>query len=101
MGSVMDVKGFCDEVYTELSGMKKRMIELRDNALNQGAKNKIIGAYERHLSELVEEIEWKIQILSHSCPYDWKGSDDFEHTVQVKEADRTADAEFSPGYVGG
>lgn len=101
MGSVMDVKGFCDEVYTELSGSKNRLFELRENARNQGAKNQMIASYERHLTELIEEIDWKLEILSHSCPYDWKGSADFEDSVQVNEAEKSPDVEFSPGYLGG
>ncbi len=100
MGSVMNTKGFCDEVYTELSGMKKRIIELRDNARNQGAKDQATGTFERHLNELADEIEWKLQILSHACPYDWKGSEDFERAVQVNAA-KTGDFDFSPGYIGG
>lgn len=98
MGSVMDVKGFCNEVYDELSGMKRRIIELRESACNQNAKNETIGAYERHLGELADEIDWKLQILSHSCPYDWKGSTGFEDTVEVSEP---GEEEFSPRYVGG
>lgn len=104
MGSVMDVKGskgFCDEVFTELSGMKKKIMELRDHSYNQAAKNEVIGIFERHLCELADEIDWKLQILSHSCPFDWKGSAEFENAVQVNAAEKLTDTEFSPGYLGG
>lgn len=103
MGSVKDVKdskGFCDEVFTELSGMKKKLVELREGS--RGSDNDIVRMFERHLAELIDEIDWKFQILAHSCPYDWKGSADFEDQVQVNEADRAPDSDkFSGGYLGG
>jgi hypothetical protein len=104
MGTSKDVKGtknYCDEVYAELAGMKNKIVEMRDNSRSKGGDNEIIVKYERHLSELVDEIDWKLQILSHSCPYDWEGSAEFENPVQVNEAAKSTDVEFSGGYVGG
>lgn len=104
MAHSVDVKktgGFCDEVFVELAGMKKKMTELRDYAHSKGADNDVIGMYERHLAELIDEIDWKIQILAHSCPHDWKGSEEFENDVQVDVSEKSRDREFSPGYVGG
>lgn len=104
MATVLDVKGskaFCDAVYGELSGMKKKIMELRERSAQEGREKEIIGMFERHLGELADEIDWKIQILAHSCPYEWEGSSDFENDVQVDSNEKSADAEFSPGYVGG
>jgi hypothetical protein len=104
MATVLDVKGtksFCDDVYTELAGMKGKLVEMRDRSRKQGTDNEIVGMFERHLSELVDEIDWKIQILAHSCSYDWKGSDAYNNDVRVDEADKLHDQNFSPGYLGG
>lgn len=108
MGTVIDAKGsnlFCDEVYTELAGMKKRIIEMRDKfSRSKGEDKKMFGIYEQHeqhLSQLVADIDWKLQILSHSCSYGWKGSDDYEGNVQVDEAMTPQNTDFSPGYLGG
>lgn len=105
MAQVMDVKGsknFCDEAYTELIGIKEKMIRLRDRSGSEGSDKPIVGMFERHLAELVEAIDWKLQILAHSCPYDWNGSASFENDVQVDEADKAPDSDrFSSGYLGG
>jgi hypothetical protein len=98
---VKDSKALCDAVYQELSGMKKKILELRARSAGENREKAIIGMFERHLGELADEIDWKIQILSHSCPYDWEGSSDFENDVQVDSTEKSGDAEFSPGYVGG
>jgi hypothetical protein len=99
----MDVKktrGFCDEVYNGLTEMKKKASALRDHVHEMGADNDVVQTYERHLGELIDAINWKIQILAHSCPHDWKGSEDFESDVQV-DASQERDKLFSPGYTGG
>ncbi len=105
MASVLNVKeskGFCDEVYKELTDMKERIIKLQNQAAAEGPGKDIEGGlFSRHLSELADQIDWKLQILAHSCSVDWKGSTDFEETAQVDVAVKSKDIEFSPGYVGG
>lgn len=105
MGTVKDTKkNLCDDVYTEFSGMKERLVAMRDDfARVYGTDTKIYGLFERHLNELVDQIDWKLQILSHACPYDWKGSganEYEENTVSVGPAERMT-TDFSGGYLGG
>jgi hypothetical protein len=99
----INVKGFCDAAYTELSGMKKKILDMRDDlAHTYGAETKVFGMYERHLRELADQIEWKLQILSHACPFDWKGSVEYaENIVSVGPAEKAPEIEFSGGYLGG
>jgi hypothetical protein len=104
MATVKDInKDFCDDVFTELSGMKKRIMDMRDNlARIFGAEGDLFGKYERHLCELADQIEWKLQILSHACPYDWKGSAEYaENIVSVGPAEKAPETDFSGGYLGG
>ncbi len=105
MAAVKDIKkGVCDNVFSGLSDVKKRIEVLRDDlARTYKAEDKLSGLYERHLGELVEQIDWKLQILSHACPYDWKGSADVEYednTVSVGPADISM-PNFAGGYLGG
>lgn len=95
-------KGICDETFVELNMVKDRIVALRGSLVRDYAgEEKVLGVYERHLSELIEQIDWKIQIMSHSCAYDWKGSNEYdENTVSVGPAEKTAE-DFSPGYLGG
>ncbi len=100
--NVKESKGFCDEVYTQLVEMKEKIIELKDRSVAKSPGKDIEGGmFVRHLSELADQIEWKLQILSHSCPVDWKGSADYAETAQVNAIEKSGDIDFSPGYVGG
>ena len=103
MASVMNVKenkGFCDEVFTELTDMKERLLRLKDGSAAGMVMRDIDGGkFGRHLAELAEQIDWKLQILAHSCSFDWTGSVDYEG-AEV-EAAKIKDEEFSPGYIGG
>ncbi len=105
MASVMNMKeskGFCDEVYTQLADMKERITKLMDRSAAKSLGTDIDGGmFRRHLCELADQIDWKLQILSHSCPVDWKGSVDYEETAQVSTREKSEDLEFSPGYIGG
>src|SRR5512143_472664 len=86
----INIKGFCDVAYTELSGMKKRILDMRDDlARTYGVETNVFGMYERHLRELADQIEWKLQILSHACPFDWKGSTEYnDNIVSVGPAEK-------------
>src|SRR5512145_3046160 len=105
MASVMNMKeskGFCDKAYAELTGMKKKLLELQGMSSAKSPGDDLGGGlFRRHLSELAEQIDWKLQILAHSCPINWEVSADFEETAQVSEKEKSEDLEFSPGYIGG
>lgn len=104
MATMKDIKkGYCDEVYTGLSEMKERIVALRNNLVpTYGKESDAFKMFERHLSELTDQIDWKLQILSHACPYDWKGSGEYnENTVSVGPTDNAPIADFSGGYLGG
>jgi hypothetical protein len=108
MGSVREIKkttvtSFCDEVYTELAGMRMKIITMsEDLSAAYGDDSLPLNMFKRHLSELSDQIEWKLQILSHVCPYDWKGSkEEVESTVSVRQTETIAGPDFSGGYLGG
>ena len=103
MGSVKDMsKSYCDDVYMGLSSAKKVIVEMRDNlSRTYGTESEMYKKYARHLCELVDQIDWKLQILSHACPYDWKGSSEYEEGASVGPTGTPTMPEFSGGYVGG
>jgi hypothetical protein len=99
--NVKESKGFCDEVYTQPADMKEKIIELKGRSVAASPGKDIEGGmFGRHLSELADQIDWKLQILSHSCPVDWKGSADYEETAQVNTIEKSGDIESSVGDVG-
>lgn len=97
------VKGYCDTVYMDLAGMRKKLLDMRDNLeRTYGANTEIFAKYDRHLCELADQIEWKLQILAKACPFDWKGSEEgVESIVSVGQSEEIKESEFSGGYVGG
>jgi hypothetical protein len=105
MATVKEINGkiFCDTVYTELSGMKKRIDGMREDlARTYGEKTELLEKFDRHLGELAGQIEWKLEILSHACPYDWNGSVEFaENVVSVPRFETAIGPDFSGGYLGG
>jgi hypothetical protein len=106
MASVLNMKeskSFCDEVYTQLTNMKEKVIELKTRSSVGGPVTDIDGGkFVRHLTELADMIDWKLQILSHSCAFDWRGASGYETDAQVNGMGRAPDSDtFSGGYVGG
>ncbi len=100
--NVMESKGYCDEVYAELTEMKKKLIALKNRSVAKSPGVDIEGGmFGRQLGELADQIDWRLQILAHSCTVDWKGAGEFEETAQVDARVVSVDTEFSPGYVGG
>ena len=98
-------KNICDEAYFGLADVRDRIVALRDHLTRDYAGEvQMLAVYERHLSELADQIDWKLQIMSHSCSYDWKGSEGYDehgdNIVSVGQAEKTEE-DFSPGYLGG
>ncbi len=105
MATVTDVKvkDYCDTVYNDLTGMKMRIDEMIGSLeRTYGADSEVYGIHSRHLCELAEFIEWKLQILTKVCPFDWKGMNKgVESTVSVASPEKITGPDFSGGYVGG
>ncbi len=103
MASVLNMKeteGFCNDVYTQLSDIKEKIIALEKRSSAGGMLGDIDGGkFARQLAELAEQIDWRLQILSHSCSHNWTGSADYEG-AEV-DAASVKDVNFSPGYLGG
>jgi hypothetical protein len=68
----VDIKGYCDSLYGELSDMKNRLIGLRGRIEGMEGKNRsVLDPHVRHLDELIQSIDWKLEIFAKSCPVDW------------------------------
>jgi hypothetical protein len=100
---MIDVKGYCDKLYTELGGMKKRIDALREElAATEGKDSELFRTHDRHLMDVGEYVDWKLHILEKACPFDWKGEDEgVETVVSVRPAETVTGPDFSGGYVGG
>lgn len=99
-------KVYFDELYNVLEGMKMKLNLLRaELAKTYGKESKMFLAHDRHLLEMAEYIDWKIQVLEKGTAFDWKtakGKDqEIESDVSVFETDTRKGPDFSGGYMGG
>ena len=105
MAKVKDIKknGYCDEVHRELKKMKESIFALQNDAKKAyGEHSERAMTYGRHLCELADMIDWKLQLLLKACPFDWEGAgSDVESTVSVGPSEIAPGPDFSGGYVGG
>jgi hypothetical protein len=105
MATVKNIKinNYCDAVNEELASMKMKIDTLREDVIKAyGAENELARSHEQHLLELAAMIEWKLQLLMKSCPFDWKGADkNVETAVSVGPEGKPLETDFSGGYLGG
>ena len=102
----MKEKAYFEEVNKELEGIKMRILVLREElAKTYGKDSPILIAKDRHLVELVEYVDWKLQVLEKGTGFDWKTSKgigkDIQSDVSVSIPEKTTGPDISGGYLGG
>jgi hypothetical protein len=108
MGTAMELKekSYFEDVDRELEGIKMRIYLLREElARTYGKDNPMLIAQDRHLVELVEYVDWKLQVLEKGTSFDWKTSrgirSDIQSDVSVREIESGTGTDISGGYLGG
>lgn len=96
-------KDYLVEVFRELEAVKKKILALREDlAAAYGGEGKRFVEHDRHLLEMAEYIEWKLQVLEKGTPFDWKTSGrGVESDVSVRLPEKATGPDFSGGYLGG
>jgi len=99
-------KAYFEDVYRELEGIKMRLYVLREElARTYGIDSPMLLAHDRHLVEMAEYVDWKIQILEKGTPFDWKtakgGRLNIQSDVSVRAPEDITGQEISGGYLGG
>jgi len=108
MGTAMEMKEktYFEDVDRELEGIKRRIYLLREElARTYGKDNPMLIAQDRHLVELAEYVDWKLQVLEKGTSFDWKTSrgsgNDIQSDVSVRVTESSTGPDFSGGYLGG
>ena len=99
-------KVYFEEVYNVLDGFKMRLFLLREElAKTYGKDSTVFLAHDRHLIDMAEYIDWKIQVLEKGTSFDWntvKGNrEKIESDVSVLPPETAIGPEMSGGYLGG
>jgi hypothetical protein len=99
-------KAYFENVYKELESIKMRLYLLREElARTYGKDSPMLLAHDRHLVEMAEYIDWKLQILEKGTSFDWKAAkgnrQDIQSDVSVRVSEDVGEPEISGGYMGG
>lgn len=108
MATAMELKekAYFEDVDREMEGIKMRIYLLREElARTYGKDSPTLIAQDRHLVELVEYVDWKLQVLEKGTSFDWKTSrgsrKDIESDVSVRAPENVTGPDISGGYLGG
>ncbi len=106
MANVRDegVRNYCVAVFTELSAMKSKLLGfVREIEQMTGPAKEELKSHIPHFHDIVNAIDWKLEILMKVCPSDWTGyARDIESTASVPVQEELPEKEeVSGGYIGG
>lgn len=99
----IDINSYCDSLYTELFKIKASLVEYVTQIEHMDGKERsILNPFVRHLNELINTIDWKLEIFTKVCPVDWgrfvKG---VESNVSVSTDTMKEGEQIAGGYFGG
>jgi hypothetical protein len=95
-------KEYLKEVFSELEAIKGRIVSLRKAVAMVSNGRGIFATHDRHLMEMAEYIDWKLQVLEKGTGFDWKAAGlDVESDVSVSSPGTSSGPDFSGGYLGG
>lgn len=99
-----EVRNYCESVYTELFAMKSRLLGfVREIEQMTEPEKEQLKSHIPHFRDIVNIIDWKLEILMKVCPSEWTGyAHDVESTVSVRIPEEVPEKEqVSAGYFGG
>lgn len=99
-----DKSAYCDCLFSELSSIKDNLGSFVDQIEMMDEKGGgMFCSHVKHLNELINNIDWKMEIFSKECPVDWNTlGKDSEASVSVPTSGSLKEKDFpSGGYAGG
>lgn len=99
----IEFKDYCDTVYSELSNMKSRLLGfVRDIEHMEGPGREMLKSHISHFQDIIRTIDWKLEVLSRVCPFEWAGYSGVERTASVRvDEELSREQRVSAGYGGG
>lgn len=100
----INFRSYCDTVDSELTRMKSSLLDIiKSIETMSGPETKRLAPHVQHLQDIVNTIDWKLEILMRVCPVDWKGfGGRVEGIASVQVEENAAALEsIAGGYVGG
>lgn len=104
MATVKDIRvgSYCTRVYTELSGMKSKLLDfIEEIEAMSGPEKTLVMSHISHLRDMIGTIEWKLEIITRVCPTEWAGQLGVETQASVQVPEAPLDETVASGYLGG
>jgi len=105
MATVKDIRvgDYCTRVYTELSGMKTKLLGfVEEIEAMSGPEKTLVLPHIPHLRDMIGTIEWKLEIITRACPTEWAATlPDVESHVSVQVPETPSEDAVASGYLGG
>ncbi len=98
-----EFRSYCDTVYRELSEMKSRLLGfVKQIEGMKGPEKEALKAHAAHFQDIINTIDWKLEILTRVCPFEWTGYTGVERTASVPADQALSQQELvGAGSVGG
>ncbi len=78
-------ESYCDKMYVELSDMKSKLLGfVKEIERMKGPEREMVKSHVSHFEDLIRAIDWKLEILTRVCPYEWGGYKEVEKTASVR-----------------
>ena len=105
MATAKDIRvgDYCTRVYAELSGMRWKLLNfVQEIEEMSGPEKEMLQTHISHFQDIIDAIDWKLEIIGRVCPYEWKGPVEVETraSVQLQEEPVKEEA-VAGGYLGG
>lgn len=78
-------ENYCNRMYSELSQMRTKLLGfVSEIEQMKGPEKELLKSHVSHFEEIAKTIEWKLEILTRVCPFDWAGYPSVEKTASVR-----------------
>jgi len=104
MATLKDIRvgDYCTRVYTELSGMKAKLLDfVKEIEAMSGPDKELVITHIPHFRDMIGTIEWKLDIITRACPTGWETRPDVESHASVQLQDEPSETVAAGGYLGG
>ncbi|HYQ48215.1 MAG TPA: hypothetical protein VEP69_04040, partial [Thermodesulfovibrionales bacterium] len=86
----------------ELSGMKTKLLGfIEEIEAMRGPEKELVMSHISHLRDVIETIDWKLDIITRVCPTEWADSLNVETRASVEMTESLKEESVASGYIGG
>ncbi len=98
----IDRRNYCDSVFDVLTDAKSKILGLAEGIDEmQGDNKNMLQPHIRHFHDIVNTIDWKLEILTKVCPADWTKYSTGAESVSVRVPEKFDKEYAAGGDIGG